>query len=242
MMSPGRNPSRSPASTAGRVRMIRSDLVGLKRLHGQRDRQVGLPGTGRPDPEGHDVLRRSRRCRRFCPAVFGCTDRPRAERRSSLVSTSEGGHRLSPLRSSARSRPGRAGGPPRAAAPARRRAARPARRPRPSMVISLPRTTIRDPAECVLDQTQQLVTLAEQADHQMVARDADLDLGRGHWPDPRLPVGPDRRTHTPAPGRRRRAAAVTRSRSAQPGASPWAAAEHVEMEVGDAVVARRARR
>jgi hypothetical protein len=33
------------------------------------------------------------------------------------------------------------------------------------------------PAERVLDQAQQLITLAQEAGHQMVAGDEDLDLG-----------------------------------------------------------------
>ena len=44
-------------------------------------------------------------------------------------------------------------------------------------VISLPRTRICD-GERGLDEAQQLVALAEQAHHEVVARNEDLDLGR----------------------------------------------------------------
>ena len=53
-MSPGRNPSRSPASTAGRVDDA-VDLLGLQCLHRQRDREVALAGAGGTDAEGDGV-------------------------------------------------------------------------------------------------------------------------------------------------------------------------------------------
>ena len=49
--SPGRNPRRSPASTAGRVRMIRLTSRRVQRAGGQRHRQEGLAGAGWSDPE-----------------------------------------------------------------------------------------------------------------------------------------------------------------------------------------------
>ena len=53
-MSPGRKPSRSPASTAGRVRMIRLTLRGERRRR-HRHREEGLAGAGRADAEGDRV-------------------------------------------------------------------------------------------------------------------------------------------------------------------------------------------
>jgi hypothetical protein len=45
--SPGRKPRRSPASTAGRVRMIRLTSRREQRRGGQRDREESLAGAGR---------------------------------------------------------------------------------------------------------------------------------------------------------------------------------------------------
>ena len=50
----------------------------------------------------------------------------------------------------------------------------------PLMLISLPRTRISTSAERLLDEAQQLVALAEELHHQVVAGHEDLDLGRGH--------------------------------------------------------------
>src|SRR5437763_17131669 len=49
-MSPGRKPSRSPASTAGRVRMMRPTSFSA-RAATARAIEVGLAGPGRPDRE-----------------------------------------------------------------------------------------------------------------------------------------------------------------------------------------------
>ena len=54
--SPGRKPSRSPASTAGRVRMIRLTSRRLSAAAAMRHRQEGLAGAGRADPEGDRVV------------------------------------------------------------------------------------------------------------------------------------------------------------------------------------------
>ena len=53
---PGRKPRRSPASTAGRVRMIRVTCLALQRLHGLGHGEVGLAGAGRADAEHDGVL------------------------------------------------------------------------------------------------------------------------------------------------------------------------------------------
>ena len=50
--SPGRKPRRSPASTAGRVRMIRLTSWPRQRAGGHRHGQVRLARAGRADPEG----------------------------------------------------------------------------------------------------------------------------------------------------------------------------------------------
>ena len=55
-MSPGRKPSRSPASTAGRVRMIRPTCLSGERRDRERHREVRLAGAGRADPEGDRAL------------------------------------------------------------------------------------------------------------------------------------------------------------------------------------------
>ena len=60
-MSPGRKPSRSPASTAGRVRMIRATCALVQRGDRERHREVRLAGAGRADPEGDGRARGSRR-------------------------------------------------------------------------------------------------------------------------------------------------------------------------------------
>ena len=83
-----------------------------------------------------------------------------------------------------------------------------------------------------LDQPQQLVALTEQAGHEMVAGNEDLDLGACHVRSGRDPTsGSEARSGRPPVG-----AARPRSRPAQPGGqSERAAAEHVEMEVGHRV-------
>ena len=53
--SPGRKPSRSPASTAGRVRMIRLTSWRRERRGGHGDGEEGLAGSRRPDAEGDRV-------------------------------------------------------------------------------------------------------------------------------------------------------------------------------------------
>ena len=50
-MSPGRKPSRSPASTAGRDRMMRSTVAALEQRRGMGDGEIGLAGAGRADAE-----------------------------------------------------------------------------------------------------------------------------------------------------------------------------------------------
>ena len=50
-MSPGRKPSRSPASTAGRDRMMRSTTPRSSSMRGMGDGQIGLAGAGRADAE-----------------------------------------------------------------------------------------------------------------------------------------------------------------------------------------------
>ena len=54
--SPGRKPRRSPASTAGRVRMIRLTSRRAQRGGGQRDGEERLAGAGRADPERDRVV------------------------------------------------------------------------------------------------------------------------------------------------------------------------------------------
>ena len=56
-MSPGRKPSRSPASTAGRDRISRSTDAADQLLHRLRDREIGLAGAGRAEREDHVVAR-----------------------------------------------------------------------------------------------------------------------------------------------------------------------------------------
>ena len=58
---PGRKPSFSPASTAGRARTMRLTSLVEQRAHRHRHREVGLAGAGRPDAEDDVVLRGSRR-------------------------------------------------------------------------------------------------------------------------------------------------------------------------------------
>ena len=55
-MSPGRKPSRSPASTAGRVRMMRPTSRSEQRADGQRHREVRLAGARGPDGERDRVV------------------------------------------------------------------------------------------------------------------------------------------------------------------------------------------
>ena len=88
MMSPGRNPSRSPASTAGRVRMIRSTSWACRACTASATARYDFR-PGRADPEGDDVggdgigvALLSGRLRTDGPAP--------AERSTSVVSTSEG--------------------------------------------------------------------------------------------------------------------------------------------------------
>ena len=55
MRSPGRNPSRSPASTAGRVRMMRSTCLSWSACTAHGDGEPRLSGTGGADAERDDV-------------------------------------------------------------------------------------------------------------------------------------------------------------------------------------------
>ncbi len=54
-MSPGRKPSFSPASTAGRARMMRETCLLDERRDCRGHGEVRLPGAGGPDAEHHVV-------------------------------------------------------------------------------------------------------------------------------------------------------------------------------------------
>ncbi len=107
--------------------------------------------------------------------------------------------------------------------------------------------------ERLFDGTQQLVTLAQQAHHEVVPGDEDLDLGGRHLalvrrvPGTSLPAG--RRAGSYSISHPRRAqgtvAASGSCTSARQGTSAWwpaepAATEHVEVQMGDAVAGVRA--
>ena len=61
---PGRKPRRSPASTAGRDRMMRSDRSALEQLRGVGDGQVGLAGAGGAYAENKLGALHGAQCRR----------------------------------------------------------------------------------------------------------------------------------------------------------------------------------
>ena len=67
-MSPGRKPSRSPASTAGRDSTMRSTRPCRQHRHGLRHGEVGLARAGRADAEHHLVNDRAAPCIRPGPA------------------------------------------------------------------------------------------------------------------------------------------------------------------------------
>ena len=88
--------------------------------------------------------------------------------------------------------------------------------------------------EGLFDQAQQLVALAEQADHEMVAGDEDLDLGGCH-----VRSGPDATSGSaaaiPWSTRAHGPTGPAGRRPLSPAASPTPAAEDVQVEVGDRV-------
>ena len=88
-MSPGRKPSRSPASTAGRDRMMRSTSLRSNSCDGVRDREPGLAGAGRAGAEHQrvaleradiGVLRGGARAHRALAQVDLLEGRPRSRR------------------------------------------------------------------------------------------------------------------------------------------------------------------
>src|ERR1700681_4473567 len=146
MMSRGSNRRRSPASTAGLVRMIRSASRAWSAWTASATAKYDLPVPAGPMPKVTTLVAMAS-VYRFCPAVLGRTVRPRADRSSSVVSTSAGlsssftmvmVRPMSPassrwpcsssVTSSSNNRPTRSASSP-------------------SMVISLPRTTMCTPSK-----------------------------------------------------------------------------------------------
>src|SRR5712691_2173750 len=89
MRSPGRNPKRSPASTAGRVRMMRLNCLACRLCTPSATARYDLPVPAGPIPKVI-TLRAIASTYCFWPLVLGRTVRPRAERSTSAVKTSDG--------------------------------------------------------------------------------------------------------------------------------------------------------
>src|SRR5437016_4109022 len=90
MRSPGRNPRRSPASTAGRVRMMRLNCLACRLCTPSATARYDLPVPAGPIPKVI-TLRAIASTYGLWPLVFGRTVRPRAERRTAAVKPSDGG-------------------------------------------------------------------------------------------------------------------------------------------------------
>ena len=84
--SPGRKPSRSPASTAGRVKMMRCTCLLCSDCTAIATASQLLPVPAGPRPKVITLLRMASMYR-FWPAVFGRTARPLAPRMMSSVRT-----------------------------------------------------------------------------------------------------------------------------------------------------------
>ena len=114
--SPGRKPSRSPASTAGRDRMMRSTRPLLEHRHRRGDGEIGLAGPGRAEPNTISFSRsaeigglhrrarrhvprasvavaRTRRCARLPVARLGAAAPPRRPRPDRYRGPASGGRR-----------------------------------------------------------------------------------------------------------------------------------------------------
>ena len=85
--SPGRNPSRSPASTAGRVRMMRCTCLVCSACTAIATASQLLPGAGRAEAEGDHVARGWRRCSASDRPSSGGPACPWRRARMSSVST-----------------------------------------------------------------------------------------------------------------------------------------------------------
>ena len=179
-MSPGRKPEPLARLHRRSGQDDPVDLVGLQGLHAQGHGQVRLARAGRADAEGDDVVRRWRRCSASGPPSSGRTVRPRAERSTSVVRTSAGltsSFTMAMVRpmseasrrwpcsssttSSSKSRPTRSASSP-------------------SMRDLVAPGHDADAGEGLLDQAQQFVSFAEQAHHEVVAGNEDLDRGGAH--------------------------------------------------------------
>ncbi len=229
-MSPGRNPSRSPASTAGRVRMMRSASRRLEGLDRERDSQVRLARAGRTDAEGHDVAGDGVGVALLAGGLgpdgaalgrakqFGGEHLGRAH---VVLDHGDGPTHVAGVE---------------ALALFEERDELVEQPAHPFGVLAVdgdlvaPHHDVRA-AEGLFDQPQQLVSLPEQAHHEVVSGDEDLDLGR-HWRS--------QRGYQQVP-RQPRGAVVTgvtcpdASMSSSRGPRQAPATEHVQMEMGDGV-------
>ena len=193
-------------------------LFGLQRLHGGGDCQVGLAGPGRADPEGDrarldgvDVAPLAGGHRSHRAATDAAHDLVREHLRGAYVCL----HHLD--------RPSDVGGV------------------EPLAALELGDELVEDPADLVgigavdrdlvaahpdrrvvelpLDEEEELVPLTEQPDHQVVAGNVDLQLGRGHGyrcegtsgPSPAVASAAIRRRR-----RRRRSRIASQTRTTRP--------------------------
>ena len=174
-MSPGRKPSRSPASTAGPGEDDAVHLLRLQRLHRERDREVALagarPGRSRTSPCGRAPRRRSASGPR---SSAGSLLRPRT---TSVVSTSVGRWSAFSI-SIERPRPSRSSSWPCSSSTTISSNSRPTRSASARVAGDGDLVAAHEDLhrERGLDQAQQLVALTEQTHHEVVARDQDLDL------------------------------------------------------------------
>ena len=172
------------------------DLLGLQRLHGHGHRQPGLAGAGGADAERDDVLADGVDVALLAGRSWGGPCGPRAERSTSAVSTSDG-------RSSCADHVDGAHDAGRLEALAPLEQQHQLLEQVPDLVglvagdgdLVAPHVDL-DAAERGLDDAQQLVALAEEVGHEVVAGDGDLDLS-GRHEGTRLRTSPTRAARAP---------------------------------------------
>ena len=184
-MSPGRKPSRSPASTAGRDRIEAVDGAALEhapRHRRRRDRSCRCrPGRCRRSAR-RGRRRGYRRPASACgPGRCGGASRSRPWRAGPSARASAGSAAPPPPRpcgSRRRRRPGRGHGPPAGGRRGcRARGGRGCRPPAvPRMVTWLPRAAASTPSRCSI-MREVLVELAEERRDQPVVVEGDDDMG-----------------------------------------------------------------
>ncbi len=179
MRSPGRKPSRSPASTAGRVRMMRSTSLACSACTAMATASQLLPVPAGPRPkvmmlsrDGVDVA--------LLAARLGPHRAAPRRRSTSVVSTSRRALvGLDHVDGAADVGRRRGAGPP-ASSSTSSSNSRPTRSASPPSSADLVAPHVDGGVgEGGLDEAEQLVALAEQARHEVVAGNEDLDLGRG---------------------------------------------------------------